>query len=172
MHIPGAWEDAIFALIFSGQLSAEIIGDGAVIGRRVLKGTDSEVKATRLIKATGIGRHLCQNAFVATDIDDDRHIGVIFRCRSHHCWAADIDIFNRIKQVAIGLGNRLLEGVKVDYHHVDGANAVFVHHRIIGAASAQNTAVDFGVKGLNPPVHHFRETGVIRHFDSLNIIFN
>jgi hypothetical protein len=39
------------------------------------------------------------------------------------------------------------------------------HCGIVFAASSQQAAVNFGMQGFQPPVHHLREAGVIGHFD-------
>ncbi len=45
---------------------------------------------------------------------------------------------------------------------------MFAHDGVVDAATAEDTAVDFRVQGLHPAIHHFRETGVVRHFHSVH----
>jgi hypothetical protein len=41
---------------------------------------------------------------------------------------------------------------------------VLVHDGVVGAATAEDAAVDFRVQGLDPAIHHFGEAGVVGHF--------
>ena len=41
------------------------------------------------------------------------------------------------------------------------------HDGVVGAATAQNAAVDLGMQGLDAAVHHLREAGVIGYFGHL-----
>ncbi len=59
------------------------------------------------------------------------------------------------------LGRGLLKRVEIDYHHVDGLDAMLArrgHVRGI-VADVQNAAMDFGMQRLDPAIHHFREAG-------------
>ena len=65
--------------------------------------------------------------------------------------------------VAPGAGlNGLPEGIQIAHHQVDGCDFVRRHGRLIGrqGPAAQDPAVDFGVQGLDPTAHDFREPGV------------
>ena len=52
-----------------------------------------------------------------------------------------------------------------------GVDAVVCHHRLVDAAPAQDAAVDLGMQGLDPAVHHFRKAGVIGDFDDGDAVF-
>ena len=91
---------------------------------------------------------------------------VLGRC-SHHCRAADINILDGIFQRAVGFCDGGCEGVEVDHDHVDGGDTVFCHHAVILASATEYAAVHFGVQGFYPAIHHFGETGVVRHLGDL-----
>src|SRR5713101_4595233 len=44
----------------------------------------------------------------------------------------DIDIFNGLFKGTVGFRDRGLEGIEVDYNHVDGSNSMLLHLRNMG----------------------------------------
>lgn len=82
---------------------------------------------------------------------------------AQHCRAADVDVLHRVGERAVGLGGDRFERVQVQYQQIDRGDAVFCHHRIIGAGAAEQAAVHHRMQGLDPAVHHFREAGEIGH---------
>ena len=93
-------------------------------------------------------------------------------CRgAHHGRAADIDVFNSRRQVAIWICYGGRKGVEVDDDHVDTFDTVFFHNGVIGATTAENAAVYFGMQGFYPAIHHFGESGVIRNLSSGDAVF-
>ena len=61
---------------------------------------------------------------------------MVFRRSPHHCWPADIDIFNRLGERTIRFSHRFLKGVQVDHHQIDGSDAVIGHHLVVLSAPA------------------------------------
>ncbi len=98
-------------------------------------------------------------------IDHDGDVLVVLRCRPDHGRAADVDVFDGGRQVAARLGNSGFKRVQIDRNQIDRLDAVLGHDGVVYAATTQNPAMDHGVQGLDPAVHHFSEAGVIGHFD-------
>lgn len=73
--------------------------------------------------------------------------------------AADIDVFDGVRQYAVFFGNGFSKRVQVYDNKVNWRNSVLLHNFIIGATPAQNAAMNFRVQGLYATVHHFREVG-------------
>src|SRR5690606_28882994 len=103
-------------------------------------------------------------------VDDNGDIPVVFGRRAHHGGAANVDVFNGGGQIAIGICDRGLEGVEIDHHHIDGFDAVLCHHCISSAATTEDAAVNFGVQGFHPAIHHFGKARVIRDFHGSNAV--
>jgi len=78
-------------------------------------------------------------------IDDDVYEGVILGSRTHHGWPTNINIFNRIFECAIRVGNGGRKGIQVDDNHIDRLDAMLLHHSVVLPASAKNAPVYFGV---------------------------
>ncbi|MOA21610.1 hypothetical protein D3C78_1421120 [compost metagenome] len=89
---------------------------------------------------------------------------MVLRRGTDHGRAADVDVLDGGRQIAVGLGHGGLERVQVDRHQVDRLDAVLFHHRAVDVATAEDAAMHFRVQGLHPAVHHFREAGVVGHF--------
>ncbi len=80
--------------------------------------------------------------------------------RADHRRAADVDILDDL--VARGAArDRRLERVEVDDDEIDRSDPVLVHRRfvLVIVADPEQAAVNLGVKGLHPPVHHLRKAG-------------
>ena len=58
-----------------------------------------------------------------------------------------------------GLRDRRRERIEVHHHQVDGLDAVLGHHRVVGAAPAEQAAVDLRVQRLDAAVHDLGEAG-------------
>jgi hypothetical protein len=102
-------------------------------------------------------------------IGQDRNAGIVLGGRAQHGGAADIDIFDRGGQIAIGRGDGLFEWIQIDHQHVDRLYAVPPHRLIIDAAAPEQTAVDHRMQRLDATIHHFRKAGVsgdFGHFDT------
>ena len=116
--------------------------------------------------------HLIQDLTVIGRIANHDHIFVIFCRRAQHRRTADVDIFNRIFKRALIFCDGLLEGIEVDYHHIDGGYAVRgqrLHVRSEISAS-KNAAVYSGVQGLDTSIEHFGEARVIRYLGHFKAI--
>src|SRR5208337_2854464 len=76
-----------------------------------------------------------------------------------HGGSADVDVFDEMAEGYAGHGRRLLEGVEVDHHHVDGLDAVGGDGGLVlfVAADVEQPAVDARVQGFNAAVQHLRE---------------
>src|SRR5688500_7386857 len=59
--------------------------------------------------------------------------------------------------------------IKVDDYHIDWLDTVFAHRGpMLGiVAHAEQSAMNLGMKGLHPTVHHFRKTGDVRNIAHL-----
>ena len=93
--------------------------------------------------------------------DDDADGFVVFRRRAQERRAADVDVFHRFFQGNARLVDGFAEGVEVDDDEVNRRDVVFVHHRVVGAAAAEDAAVDFRMQGFDAPGHDFGEGGVL-----------
>ena len=156
------------AAVFGGQGvaalvdGAQVVGDHAVIGRGVLEGLEGQVEALRVAQAADFQG--VDDRGIVAGIDHDGHVFVVFRSRTHHGWATDIDVLDGVGEVTTRLGHGGGEGVQVDCHQVDRLDAVLVHHRAVEGATTEDAAVDLRVQGFHPAIHHFWKTGVIGHF--------
>ncbi len=63
--------------------------------------------------------HFGKNGTVIFRVDDDGLKLKILRCRSEHCRAADIDLFDGFIERNAALCDGLLEWVEVDNNHID-----------------------------------------------------
>ena len=172
LAVEGAWESNT---AFSCQLltalvnTAQVIGDHAIVGGGVFEGLERQIKTLGVGQAAALERS--KNAGVITGVDHNRHVLVILGRAADHGRATDVDIFNRVGQAAVGFGNRSSEGIQVDHDHVDRLDAVLLHHLGVQITSAEDATVDFRVQGLDPAIHHFRESGVVGHFDCVDGLF-
>ena len=90
---------------------------------------------------------------------------------AYHCGPADIDIFDCVLETAIGVGDSLLEWIKIDYHQVNRVDVVFLHDRIIDSAAPENAAMNLGMQSFDASRHHFGETGVRGDFGDRDTLF-
>ncbi len=148
---------------FGGLINgAHVVGDHAVVAGGVFERLEHQVETLSIGQATGL--EVFQHAGVVAGIDHNGHVFVVLGRRADHGRAADVDVFDGGRQVTAGFVDGGFERVEVDGHQVDRLDAVLVHDRVVGAATAEDAAVDFRVQGLDPTVHHFCETGVVRDF--------
>ena len=71
-----------------------------------------------------VGFEFVQYFGVLVCIGQYDHVTPVFRRAAHHRRTADVDVFNRVLQRAIGFGNGGFKRVEVHNQHVDGLNAV------------------------------------------------
>ena len=104
--------------------------------------------------------HLRQDAGVVGGIDHHRDRGVVLGRGADHGRAADVDVLDAVFESAHP-GDGRLEGVEVDHQQIDRLDAVRLGGAgVLGvAADGEEAAVDLGVKGLDPAVHHLGEAG-------------
>src|SRR5262249_23596797 len=78
-----------------------------------------------------------------------------------------VDVLNRFIHGNVGSRNSLFERIKVDRYQINRPDAVFPDGRFMGCVASQvkQSAVNFWVERLHPPIEHFRETGVIPQLD-------
>ncbi len=162
------------ALVLEGQGAREVgalgidpaaqpVGDGGVVGRGALVNLEGQAEVGFARHVAGVGVHLVEDHGVVSRVDHHGHRLVVLGRAAQHGRPADIDIFDGILEGAVGVGDRRLEGVEVDHHHVDRRDAVLRHLGDMGriVAQAEQAAVDLRVQGLDPAVEHFRIAGVL-----------
>ena len=89
---------------------------------------------------------------------------MILRRRPQHRRPADVDIFNRIGQRTIRLGDRGLERIEIHHQQVDRWNTVFNHGPVVLTTPPQQAAVNFRMQGLEATVHHLGKASVVGDF--------
>ena len=62
----------------------------------------------------------CGDGVVVGGRGHDRNVLKILGRRAHHRRSADVDVFDDVLEVHARLGGRLLKGVEIHHHHVDG----------------------------------------------------
>ena len=137
----------------------------------MLVGLDGKVEAGFQGCSAIVGLHFTEYRVVVRGVYHDVDETVVLGRRPHHGGAADVDILNGVFQAAVRPGYRGLEGIQVYYYHIDSVYTVLGHHAVILSASGKNATVNFGVQGLDPPVHHFRKAGVVRYLSDLQTVF-
>src|SRR5690554_4292400 len=151
--------------------AAQVVGDGTVVTGGVLEGFYRQVEASAVGQLAVVVRQLFQYPAVVGGVHHNGHIVVVLGGGANHGGAADVDVLNGGGQVAVRVGHGVLERVQVDHHHVDGVDAMLAHNGVIGTATAKDATVNLRVQGFDPPVHHFREAGVIGHFGDGHLVF-
>ncbi len=103
----------------------------------------------------------------------ERFVVLIGRCQhadvvpvlgrgTQHGRAADIDVLDGLFQRAIGFGDGRFEGIEIQHQQVDRRDAQLGHDCVIGAAAAEQAAMDLRVQGLDAAVHDFGKAGDAR----------
>ncbi|MNQ50453.1 hypothetical protein D3C85_643980 [compost metagenome] len=135
----------------------------------MLEGLEGQVEALGVAQAAALQRG--DDTGVVAGVDHDGDVLVVLGRRANHGRAADVDVLDGVRQGATGLGHGGGERVQVDRDQVDRGDAVLGHHRAVEIATAEDAAVDLRMQGLHPAVHHFREAGVVGHFDRGHAVF-
>ena len=145
------------------ELPGQPAGDGSIVGARLLEHRKGKALARGQRRCTIVRAHLVQHRVVVGRVCDHRDEGVVFRRATQHGRPADVDVLDRVGVIHVRLGHRLLEGVEVHHHHVDGLNAVGVRvvHVTLVVAARKQAAVHLRVQGLHPPVHDLGKTGEV-----------
>ncbi len=92
-------------------------------------------------------------------IDDDTHPLLILCRRTNHGRTANIDIFNSLLERNPRPGNGLLKGIEIDHHKIDQPDAIVLQLlQMLCRSSGQNTPMNPGMKGLDPPIQNLRKS--------------
>ena len=94
-----------------------------------------------------------------------QHIRKVLGGPADQARTTDVDLFDQPVEGGRGVGRGSSEGVQVHRHHVDEADAVLLRRGQVDVAgtAGQDAAVDARMQGFDPAIHHFRESGDIRH---------
>ena len=98
------------------QFSLEIARDERVVHRGMAVNLVHEVFAR--VKRHASVLHFREHPFIVAGVGDYRHVLIILRRRTQPGGSADVDVLHRFGKVRAA-HNRLLERVKIDYHHVN-----------------------------------------------------
>jgi len=148
----------------SRQDGAQPVGDGGVVAGRELEGLGGEREVGLLGDLAAGFLHLLEDLRVVRGVRDDADEAVVLRRRADHGRAADVDVLDGLLDGAAGLCHGVLEAVEIDDHHVDHLDAVRPGrlHVLLVVAKREQAPVDLRVQGLEPSVHHLRESRVGR----------
>jgi len=93
---------------------------------------------------------------------------VVLRRGADHRRPANVDVLDALLEAGALIDDRL-ERIEIDHQKIDRRDAVRLHRvRMFGvAADRQQSAMHFGMKGLDPSVHHFRKSGQFRYIRDL-----
>ncbi len=139
----------------------EVADDGSIVSGGVAEGLRRQARPHLLVRAAAVDG--LEDGAVIGGVDDDGHPGVVLRGGAHHRRPADVDVLDDQLVAGVGLRHRLLEGVEVDDHQIDGGAADRAEGLAVGVAVAhQDPAVHPRVQRLDAPVHDLGEAGVVR----------
>ncbi len=121
----------------------------------------SRQRVSRLRAPPGAVFNSSNESRIVRDAGHDGHVFKVLGGGAHHRRAADVDVFNQMAKGNAGLRGRLLKGVEIDHHHVDGLDAMRGHGGLVlgVAANVKQPAMHLGMQGLHAPVQHLREAG-------------
>ena len=138
-------------------------GDGGVVGRRAGEGALRQLAPEGVAEPPAVRGQLVEDPAVEVRLGHHRDEAVVLRRGADHGGAADVDLLDALVPRRALAGDGRLEGVEVDHHQVDRRDGVLVHGRGVlrVVADREQAAVDHRVEGLDPPVHHLREAGVV-----------
>ena len=160
LEIDGTWK---IGTLTRSVDCPEIIRNRTIIACRMLKRFHSQRITGGICYRAIVLLHFFQHQGIVGAVDHHGDIRVVLGCGAQHRRAANIDILDGHRQVTVFPCNRLLKRIKIDHDQVNRGDPVFGHDRIVDSAPPENTAVDLRMQCFDTPVHHFRETGVIRH---------
>ena len=142
---------------------AQPVGDRAVVARGVRIGLGGETAA--LIERGAVVRVQSLDQFrVVGWINHGGDVFMVLGGGAQHRRAADVDVFDRLGHRAVGCGGDLFKRIQIHHQQIDAVDAVLRHRRIVDAAPAEQTAVDFWVQGLDATVHDLGKAGDIADF--------
>ena len=148
-------------VVVQGQ-RRQIVADGRVVLGHAVERGDRQHESLVAGQAAVAAQRFDQRR-VLIGRRKHRHIRPVFCGRAQHRRAADVDVLDGVFERAVGLGNGGFEWIEIEHQQIDGGNAVLCHHGVIGAATAQQAAVNFRVQGFHPAVHDLWEPGMGRH---------
>ena len=124
----------------------EIVRDHAVVAGSMSEDLLGERKA-RGSRDGAFCLDFSSHGRVVGRIDDHGNGLVILGRSADHRRTANVDIFDRILKRAVGLGDRLLERIKIHADDIDRINAVCLKrsHVFSNRAACQNAGVNLGV---------------------------
>ena len=134
---------------------AVVVGDVVERGHRQLESRRAREAAVRFDFGQRLG--------ILIGRGEHADVVPVFRRGAQHRRAADVDVFDRLLQRAVGLCHRALERIQVQHQQIDRRNAQLGHQRVICAAATEQAAVDLRMQGLDATVHDFREAGHVAH---------
>ena len=146
----------------------QVRGDHRVVLRRVRIRLGREPQAGGIAHAAVFALHLGEHRAVVERIDHDGDAVMVLGRGAHHRRSADVDVLDGVLEGAARLGDGRGERIQVDDDEVDRLDAVLAHDGVVGAAPAEQAAVDLRVQGLDPPVHDLGEAGDRRHVDRVD----
>jgi len=85
-----------------------------------------------------------------------------------HGGPADIDVLDSVREGRVGTADGLFEWIKIDDQQVDWLDVMLAHDLVVGAAPAQQPAMNNRVQGLDPPAHDLRKPGSGRHLNGVD----
>ncbi len=105
-----------------------------------------------------------QHAGVIVGFDHHRHVAVVLGGGADHRRPADVDVLDAVV-VGRALRDGRLERIEIDHQKVDRFDVVRLHRSgVFGVvANREQAAVNLGMKGLHPTVHHLGKTGQVGH---------
>ncbi len=109
------------------------------------------------------GLHLGDHFIVVLGTADDGHEAVIFRRSPHHSRPADVYVLHGFGHADPLAGDRRLEGIQVDHHHVYHLDAQLTGllHVIGLVTQSQQPPMYLRMQRDHPMVHDLRKSGIV-----------
>ena len=88
---------------------------------------------------------------------------MVFGRGANHRGAADVDILDALLEGG-ALVDRGLEWIEINHQQIDRGDAMVLHRlRMLGiVADREQAAMNLGMQGLDPSIHHFRKGRELR----------
>ena len=141
------------------QRRGEPVGNRRVVSRRAGEGFLREAATRRQRRAPVVRVQFGEEIRVIAGIDQHGHVVVVLGRRADHRRSADVDVLDAFG-VGRALRQRRLERIEIDHEQIDRLDVMRQHGGfMLGIfADRQKPAMHLGMQGLEPPVHHLRET--------------
>ena len=149
----------------------EPLRDHAVIAGGRGKSLGSHILAEVYRRPAVVLLQFRQQCRIVGRIGDDGDEIVILSRAAHHGGSADIDILDNLVAFR-AFGNGLGKGVEIDDHQINSGDIMFFHRSDMSGiiAPGKQAAMDLGVEGLDPAIHHFGEIGNVGNIRDLEAI--